>query len=241
MTSVDMVSWDSWTKSMGNAPPNSYYSFYAKGNILGMLLDLEIRQRTKNKKSLKNVMRYLNKNYARKKRGVPEDGLEKTVREIAGAGFEKIFSDYVYGTVEIDFNRFLAHAGLELITKQDEKGPRVSLGIDISDDEKETRIENVMPGSPAAEAGLDIEDVLLAIDGRRVHRKNLDLLLRQFAPGDTVRVTVFRRDKLNDFDVVLTEAHPHKYEIKEIEKPTKLQAAIRRSWLNEQEDEKKKE
>ncbi|MFQ5603799.1 MAG: M61 family metallopeptidase [bacterium] len=235
--SVDMVSWDSWTKSMGHAPPNTYYSFYTKGNILGLLLDLEIRHRTKNKKSLNDVMRFLYRNYAKKDRGVPENGMQLAVEQVAGSRFETFFADYVHGTAEIDYNRFLNHAGLELQLTQNEKGPGVYLGISTSGDEKETKIRNVVPDSPAFAAGLDLGDILLAIDGRRAHQSNLELLLKNYQPGDTVQVTVFRRHRLRHFDVPLAEAQPDKYEINELEKPSKLQAAIRKSWLNEQKED----
>ncbi|MFQ5751952.1 MAG: PDZ domain-containing protein, partial [bacterium] len=235
VTSVDMVSWDSWTKSMGNAPPNSYFSFYTKGNILGLLLDLEIRHRTKNKKSLNDVMQYLYENYARKNLGVPEYGLQKAVEKVADSSFQTFFADYVHSTVEIDYNRYLQYAGLELLTKQDEKAPEVYLGISTSGDDGETKIRNVIPESPAFKAGLDIGDILLAIDGKRAHKNNLDLLLKKYSPGETVRLTVFRRDVLRHFDVELAEARASKYEIKEIADATKLQVAIRKSWLNEEE------
>ncbi|MFQ5772119.1 MAG: M61 family metallopeptidase, partial [bacterium] len=235
VTSVDMVSWDSWTKSMGNAPPNSYFSFYTKGNILGLLLDLEIRHRTKNKKSLNDVMQYLYENYARKNLGVPEYGLQKAVEKVADSSFQTFFADYVHSTVEIDYNRYLQYAGLELLTKQDEKAPEVYLGISTSGDDGETKIRNVIPESPAFKAGLDIGDILLAIDGKRAHKNNLDLLLKKYSPGETVRLTVFRRDVLRHFDVELAEARASKYEIKEIADATKLQVAIRKGWLNEEE------
>ena len=236
--SVSEVGWDSWTKSMGNAPPNTYFSFYTKGNILGMLLDLEIRQRTKNKKSLDSAMRYLNETYAKQNRGVPEDGFQKGVETVTNSSFKEFFTDYVHGTEEINYNRFLKYAGLELKIETDEKVPKVFLGISTSGDEKETKIRNVTPESPAFKAGLDSDDILLAIDGKRAHKSNLDLLLKKYSPGDTIRVSVFRRSELHHFDVALAQALPDKYEIKEIENPNRLQKKIRKSWLNEAEEKK---
>ncbi len=201
--SVSEVGWDSWTKSMGNAPPNTYFSFYTKGNILGMLLDLEIRQRTKNKKSLDDVMRYLNETYAKQNRGVPEDGFQKGVETVTDSSFEEFFANYVHGTEELAYNRFLKYAGLELKIEKEEKAPKVYLGISTSGDEKQTKIRNVTPESPAFAAGLDRDDILLAIDGKRAHNNNLDLLLKKYSPGDTIRVSVFRRSELHHFDILL--------------------------------------
>ncbi len=97
VTSVSEAGWDSWTKGYGNAPPNTSFSFYTKGNILGMLLDLEIRQRTKNKKSLDHVMRNLNETYAKQNLGVPEDGFQQAIQTVTNSGFEEFFADYVRG------------------------------------------------------------------------------------------------------------------------------------------------
>ncbi len=237
LSSVSEASWESWTKGYGNAPPNTSFSFYAKGNILGMLLDLEIRQRTKNKKSLDNVMRYLNESYAKQNRGVPEDGFQKAIQTVTKSGFEEFFADYVHGTEEMDYNRFLKYAGLELKIETDKKAPKVYFGISTSGDEKQTKISNVAPESPAFKAGLDSDDILLAIDSNRAHKSNLDLLLKKYSPGDTIRVSVFRRSELHHFDVELAEALPDKYEIKEIEESSRLQKKIRKSWLNEEEAE----
>lgn len=67
-------------------------------------------------------------------------------------------------------------------------------------------------------------------------KNNLDLLLKKYLHGDTIRISVFRRSELRHFDVELAEALPDKYEITEIEEPSKLQKKIRKNWLNEEED-----
>ena len=231
LTSVDQVSWDSWTKGMHNAPPNTYYSYYTKGEILGLLLDMEIRKRTGNKESLDDVMRNLNRNYARKNRGVAEDAFQKILETVAGSSFETFFTDYVYGTADIDYNHYLRHAGLELTRELDDKAPDVYLGIITTGDEKQTRISNVIPESPAFYAGLDIDDILIAMDDQRAHNKNLNMILKNYSAGDTVRVSVIRREVLRHFKVTLAEAQPDKYAIKEIENPTELQTLIQKGWL----------
>jgi predicted metalloprotease with PDZ domain len=233
VTSVDQVSWDSWTKGMHNAPPNTYYSYYTKGEILGLLLDLEIRNRTGNKNSLDEVMRYLNSNYAMKNRGVPENAFQKILETVAGSTFNSFFADYVYGTSEIDYNHYLKYAGLELIKELDENSADVYLGISTSGDEKQTRIRNVIPESPAFKAGLDIDDILIAIDDQHAHSKNLNLLLKNYSAGDTIRITVIRREVLRNFNVKLAEAAADTYKIREIKEPSELQSLILKSWLKD--------
>ena len=232
VTPVSAVSWDSWTKSYGAAPPNTTYSFYLKGSLLALVLDLEIRHETKNKKSLNDVMRYMNIKYAMTDTAIPETGLQKAVESITGKDFASFFARYVSGVEQIDFDKTLRFAGLELSRKPDVKDAAVTLGIETRGDERQTVIANVIPESSAFNAGLDLDDILLAINGRRASKKNLDLLLQDYSPGDTVNVLVFRREKLREFPLVLSKNKPSKYEIKEAKKSSGLQSKIFKLWLN---------
>jgi len=236
VTDVEQVSWDSWTKGYGGAPPNSSYSFYAKGSLLAMLLDLQIRHVSENRKSLDDVMREFNLTYAVNNVGVPEDGLRAAVESVAGGDFRDFFENYVSGTDSIDFNQHLNHAGLELRKEPDAKIAPVLLGIKTRDTERGTVISNVWPGSPAFRAGLDVDDVLLAIDGYRADHHNLNRILKRYVAGDTVRVAVFHRDRLTDTAVVLREAPATKYQITKRKRRSKLQKKILRAWLDIRED-----
>ncbi len=238
ITSAAMASWNSWAMFEGS-PPNSSISFYNKGEILGLMLDMEIRDRTANKKSLDDVMRYLYKNYALKDKGVPETGIQSAIEYVVSqenktrSSFADFFADYIFGTKEIDYNLFLQFAGLELLTQVDEQQPAAYLGIHLTRDEKEPRIENVNPDSPAFEAGLDHEDILLAIDNHRVTAMNLNRLLMRYQPGDRITVTVFRRSKLRHFDVTLGSGNNTRLVLIEMEKPSPAQLNIRNDWLKE--------
>lgn len=231
VTPVAEVSWDSWSKSFG-APPNTYYSFYTMGNMLGLALDLEIRHLTGNRKSLDDLFRYLNEKYAKKNRGLPEDGVLAAASEVSGHDFSDFFTRHVYGTQPIDWDRVLGYAGYKLEAKRDDKQPGVWPGIELRGDKKQTTIGNVLPESPAFQAGLDVGDILIAIDGRRAHAENFDLLLKKYAPGDTVRFTVIRREHLRTFDVVLAGARPDSLEIVDNPDASEQQLALRKSWLH---------
>lgn len=239
VNSVSDISWETWSNSFG-APPNTSYSFYSMGNILGMLLDLEIRHLTENNKSLDDVFRYLNKEYAQKDRGVPDGDFLKAINKVSGKDFSDFFARYVDGTEEIDWNKYLNYAGLKLEEKKGKDSPGVFLGIGTRGDDKQTTISNVTPHSPTAKAGLDQDDILIALDSRRAHRENLDALLKKYQPGDKIKVTVLRREQLRDFEVELAEARNDDFKIVEIEEPNELQAKILKSWLNLKEEEKEK-
>jgi len=230
ITSVASSGWDMWTKTTG-APPHTFYSFYTAGNVLGLLLDLEVRGRTRNRQSLDDVMRTLYYNYAAKDIGVPEDGLQQVLEEITGGSFQPFFDQYVSGTEPIDYDRFLFHAGYALDRTTNPKLPTVQLGAQIDETAGQTRILNVRPESPAFDAGLNMDDIIVALDGKRVHLGRLNHMLMSYSPGDAASVTVFRKDRLRQFDVLFKGGGNAIIKLKRMDDTSTLQNQIRRGWL----------
>jgi len=233
VTSLEMASWDAWLTGYGSGPPNATVSFYSKGALVGLLLDLEIRQRTGNDRSLDDVMRSLYTEYGLKRKGLTAVEFQRAVERIVGRSFEEFFRNYVRGTEDLDYDAHLLHAGLRLRREVDDNKPAAFLGIGYSGNEQETTITNVLTDSPAYRAGLDKGDILLAIDRERAHQGNILELLKKKSPGDTVVVTVFRRNQLRDFQVVLGSGGNLKYAIKQIDQPTPLQKKIFESWTGD--------
>ena len=228
ITSPAMASFQSWGKYNG-APPYSNVSFYTSGAVLGLLLDLEIRALTGNKKSLDTVMRYLYKNYAQKDRGVGENDIRLAIEQVSGHSFKAFFADYVQGTKDIDFDRFLDHAGLTLTKEPDPDKASAYLGLSVEG--VYNRVIRMLPGSPAFEAGLDMNDELIAIDGRKIDEGMLPQLLKQYSPGDVLTVTCFHHAKLKTRKVTLGDGHIKNWKVKALQDKNTLQKAIYRDWL----------
>jgi predicted metalloprotease with PDZ domain len=114
--SVEESSFDAWfEKYDGYNTPDRSISYYNKGQIVGVLLDLEIRDATDNHKSLDDVFRLLYEQYALQGKFYNDsDGIRAAVEEVAGKSFEDFFSKYVSGLDEIPYEDFLSIAGLEL-------------------------------------------------------------------------------------------------------------------------------
>ncbi len=109
-------------------------SYYDKGPLVGLLLDFAIRNATQNKKSLDDVMRFLYWQYYKKmNRGFTDAEFEQTCETIAGTRLTRLF-EYVYTTKELDYNAYLAYAGLKLESSEgaDAKGKKFRI----------TRLEN---------------------------------------------------------------------------------------------------
>ncbi len=124
--SAEDSSLDAWLEKYDayNAPDRSI-SYYDKGQILGVLLDLAIRDTTDNRKSLDDVLRRMNEEYAKKGKFYDDsNGIRAVVEEVAGKSFEDFFGRYVSGTAEIPYTEFLAVAGLELNASAAQPGDR---------------------------------------------------------------------------------------------------------------------
>jgi len=234
--SLSESSFDTWVKlyQPNENSLNCQMSYYEKGELVGMCLDLEIRHRTRNAKSLDDVMRLLWKQWGREGRGFPEGEFRRACERIAGGSLERFWADLVDGTAEIPWNRFLGIAGcrLEKEPKKPEEGEparrsRPWLGASMGG----LTVSSVLEGSPAAKAGLSAKDELVALNGAKVAAADWDKRLDELEPGERARLTVFRAGFLKELSVTLGAKDNATWTIKPVEKPTAEQRSIYESWL----------
>ncbi len=209
--SVAESSFDAWTKyyRQDENSPNAIVSYYAKGSLVGMALDLTIRAETKGKKSLDDVMRALWQRYGRDfysdgnnaGRGVTEAEVEALFDEVTGLKLKRKLDRYTKGTDDLPLAKLLAPFGVELVDKR--KNAKPSLGVRGTRDGNDCKLANVYERGAAHRAGLSAGDLLVAIDGLRVSATNLDSLLARYRVGDTITLHAFRRDELMSFAVKL--------------------------------------
>lgn len=225
--SLEQASFDAWIEyyRQNEHSVNDQISYYTKGHVVSAMLDLEIQGRTKGAKSLDDVMRYLWTTYGRQNRGIPEGAVQSAVEAVVGSSFGDFFNRYVRGADEIDYNAFLVHAGRKLVAEPPKDSSRLDperrgawLGATLADSGGRTTVTNVLEDSPAWRGGLNASDELLAVGGARVNATTLNDRLADRAPGDTVTLTVFRRDELRQLPVTLGERPPETYKIEKIKK-----------------------
>jgi len=237
--SVEEASFDSWIKFYrpDENSVNSQISYYDKGELLGLLLDLDIRRRTANAKSLDDVMRYLYTEFFQKGRNYGPADFQKACEMMAGASLDEFFSRYVRGREELApvYNQMLAGAGLSLLTFPMVQVPplRGFLGADLEDkpDGDFIVIKSVRAGSPAYEQGLNAKDKIIALDGARVDKDTFEALIAAKRHGETVRITVFRSDDVRTFDIRLTARVDAPYRIVPLPNAGAEQKLIYRAWL----------
>ena len=230
--SVEESSLDAWLEKYDDyRQPDRSISYYNKGQIVGEMLDLAIRDATDNHKSLDDVMRRMNDEYA--KRGKYYDdsaGIRAVAEEVAGISFEDFFRRYVAGTDEIPYDNFLGSAGLELkseIVKMADLGFWTAGGRSPS---SAVRVSQVVPGSSAEAAGLLAGDVLLQLNGEAVPRY-LAGRMRVHSPGEIIKLRVKRDTKEMDLSFALGSNDVNNYSISELSHATDKQKRIREGWL----------
>ena len=229
---------------------NTGVSYYLKGELVALCLDLAIRDRTDGRKSLDDVMRALYAKYPFDGPGIPEDhtdgvdGWRETIEEVTGLSWRAFWSKYIEGTDEVDFEDFLVKVGWKLAPvlrdehaeekerKGDYAGPGAWLGIEAKEVDRRLRIAHVLVASPAMDAGLNAEDEIVAIDGLQAKDKEwLEKRLREKLPGDYVTLHFFRRGELVEKRVMLGDNPPEKWII-ELPKDAGARAKrLREAWL----------
>jgi predicted metalloprotease with PDZ domain len=205
--SLAQASLDSWLQEPAQMhdKANSWISFYNKGEIVGVLLDLQIREITGGRKSLDDVMRALWKKYGSGKSGIPEDGFEAAVRRIAGEGIEPFFRDYVDGTDPLPYEELFATAGVEFRRLPAAAEP----GLQLSARAVSERlfVESVVQGGAAARAGLLPADEIVALGDIRVTSlSELKAALRGLAGAKHLDILVARGGQLR---TLRAEPVPH--------------------------------
>ena len=231
--SVEEASLDAWLEKYSvYAQPEESVSYYNKGQILGVLLDLLIRDRTDNRASLDDVLRALNQEYAGRGRFYDDSeglraAMEAIIRQkapMAEADLTDFFRRYISGAEEIPYSDFLGRAGW---TIRDTSQHRAALGFSV------VRAPSVFPTVSSVErdagvagAGLKEGDALVTLNGESFPRAP-ERWLRDHQPDETVKLKVRRDAKEIATSFALGRLTEAVYQIAEIPAPTEKQRRIR--------------
>lgn len=231
--SAAMSSYNTWIKFY-RSNENSYnaeISYYSKGAILGMLLDLEIINTTNGKKNYDDVLRLLyNKYYKKLNRGFTEEEFKKAVEEIAGKNLDDFFKNYVNDTKQIDYNKFLGYAGLQLIDLNVDSNDK-NLGAFVYTNDGKLIIRRVIDGTPAYNSGLNVDDEIIAVNNYRVNKKLLNNLIESSPIGSELNFLLSRDGKILNIIMKLEITPVKKYSIEKLDNVTDKQNLVYDKWL----------
>lgn len=222
-------SFDAWNKFYrpDENTPNTVVSYYAKGALVALALDLTLRAGTDGKASLDDVMRALWQRHGQTGLGVGDDDIRLIAEEISGLKLKRFFADAVCGTQDLPLAKLLKPFAITLTSAAANNTP--ALGARATAEGNELKLANVYSGGAAQLAGLSAGDVLLAIDGLRVTAATLERQLARRAAGDRITVHVFRRDEMMEFSVRLEAPTPGISRL--ARKVANAHNSLREAWL----------
>jgi predicted metalloprotease with PDZ domain len=232
-TSLEEASFDAWIKyyRQDENAINNQISYYDKGEIVNMMLDIQIRKDSRGAKSLDDVMRHLYTEFYKKNKNFTPEDYQKVSEMMAGKSLDDFFAKYVRGEAEIDFNSIVRGIGLELAVGEPNKS-RAYIGADTSDENGRLTIRSLTANTPAYEQGLNTGDQIVAIDGYRASQSFMQSYIGEKKPNDKVKLTIFRFDKLRDVTFTLGSDLRKDYGFSVVSNPTADQARLYKGYLN---------
>jgi predicted metalloprotease with PDZ domain len=202
------ASFDSWIRLYQPTDDlhNSNVSYYNKGSLVAWLLDTEVRRRTKDKKSLDDVMRRAYGTFL--KTGYSEQDFRALVSEVAGSDFSDFFTRTLDSTSELPLDDALEYWNLEWSPDSEKEAPY--LGIEVDSAHSRAVVTTVFMGSPAFEAGIAPGDEIIAVDGLRLPA-DAPLSILKHLKADKKKRTILlsRLGRLHTRSVTLA-APPHR-------------------------------
>ena len=227
---VSESSFDAWIKLYrpdANSA-NSQISYYLKGEMVSLLLDLLIRSTHHNQRSLDDVMLKMWQQFGQDEIGYTPEQLQEVIESVAGIDLTDFFKRYIDSTDDLPFNQYLEPFGLQLVAEQQEEP---YLGMRINTENGREIIKFVETASPAQVGGIDAGDELLAIDGIKITAGGLSDRLKDYQANDKIEVAVFHQDELRIYSITLASPRPTRYQVKPVEHPNSRQQQNFAGWL----------
>lgn len=242
--SAEMASFDTWIRFYrpDENSVNVSESYYRRGALLGLALDLTLRRATGGRRGLDEVLLWLFRAYAAKGRGYPPGAFEEAAARVAGArgAVRGFFGRHVRGTATPNLARLLGVAGLRLrevpeaeegVTDAAPPRRRGAFGWKTKAENGRLVVAEVLAGGPAARGGVNPGDVLVAIDAFRASEELLARLEKERKPGSSVTVTAFRRDLLETHRVRLGGRRASAFRIEPAPEPAPAARRLKKRWL----------
>lgn len=235
LQSVAESSFDAWTKyyRQDENSPNAIVSYYAKGALVALAIDLYLRARTRGARSLDDVLRLAwqrwGRDFERDRGGMPEGAMPGLVLEATGVDLSREIAHWAEGTTDLPLAELLAPFSVEL--SQAPPVAPASMGIRTAAKAGELTIATAYSGGAAQRAGLSAGDVIVAIDGLRASDGLLKARVARAKPRDRVEVTAFRRDELMRFEVRLGPPEPGAPRLGLAAKPGAAARRLLAGWL----------
>jgi predicted metalloprotease with PDZ domain len=217
---------------------NTSITYYIKGELIGVVMDLLIRGQSNGSRSLDDVFRQMydehyvkapNASYYLKGRGYTEEDFVRAFSRVAGTDMQSFYDRHIRGVEVLPYDAAFGVVGLRLVKTANE---RAFTGIVIERGGAGLRLGALPTNGPSARSGLQQGDQLVAIGGSLVNRSNWQMAVDRFNPGDRMRVQVERFGR--DLNVEMTVEPPasFSYRLEDIPNASAEARRVRASWLS---------
>jgi predicted metalloprotease with PDZ domain len=227
--SAEAASLDAWLEKYPDyGLQQRSISYYNKGELLGVMLDLVVRDASQGSASLREVFQWMNKNYARQGRDFPDsDGVRQAAESVSHADLNAFFQKYVAGTEEIPWNDFFSGVGLHLLRHS---GRRADPGFEATRNfDAPPTVASISPNSEAERAGLTVGDSILEINGQTAS-SDFRQKLGTLRIGDTLRLRVRDAEGERKLHWKVGNREEVEFELKDVDNVTPQQKARRTAW-----------
>lgn len=229
--SVEESSLDTWLdKYPDYRMPERSISYYNKGELLGLLLDLAVRDSTGGRRSLRDVLQWMNEHDARAERYYDDsEGVRQAVAAVTGKDFKDFFRQYVAGTVELPYDDLLRTVGLRLVTR---KIVVPNPGFQsVRNFDQPPVVVWVDEGSDAQRAGLLPGDQILKVNGKMVSDE-VSNMIAGMQPDETLKLRITGRKGNREVRIKLGGTAQQDFTVTDLPQVTPAQRARRRAWLS---------
>jgi predicted metalloprotease with PDZ domain len=228
--SAEESSLDTWfDKYPQYRTPQRSIDYYNKGEILGILLDLAMRDATQGSKSLRDLFQWMEKNYFYEAKYFDDTaGVRFAVEKVTGKDFGSFFENYVSGVTPIPYDDFFRSVGLRL-ERQKTIHPDPGF-VSARNFDQPPVVFSIAPGSDAERAGLNTGDSIVEINGKPLS-SDVETAIAAMRPGDTLRMKVRGRRGGREVKIKLGSREEQDFAIVELANVTAAQRARRAAWL----------
>ena len=237
INSAAASSFDAWINGAYRPNENSkntFISYYTKGQVVGILMDLEIANATKGAKSLDDVMKAMYLQCKTLKRGYTDAEFKAMVEKISGISFNDFYAKYVTGTADVEFAKYFGYAGINVVNENVNASTPLfgATPARTTPGAGKVIVGTVTRGSGAWNGGVNVNDEIVSIDDAPA-----EMMLERMPQiankkvGDVVKVVVVRDGQRQTLNVTLTANDAVRLKATMDENATPAQLAVRKKWM----------
>ncbi len=209
--------------------PERSISYYNKGALLGVMLDLQMRESSHGNASLRDLFQWMNQRYAQQRQAFPDsDGVRQAADSVSHGDFQDFFKKYVTGIDEIPWDDFLKIVGLRL---ERHTSSVADLGfVAVRNFNASPVVTRVAADGAAYRAGLKVGDSIMELNGR-VTGGDYEDRIAQVRPGETIRLRVKDRSGERELHWKVEKREDFAFELVDLPHLSPQQRVRRAAWL----------